>query len=117
MMTINTNITPTFDKKIIGSGVLVSILFLAISLIFASLNFLHLPPEIPIFYSTKTQILAGKIAIFIMPGIIFLTLVLNFAISKVFWSKSQFLAKILVLTTAVVSFLVFFGQLKIILLF
>lgn len=108
---------PFYSNKIISLPVFLSLLFLILALILVLVNFSQLPPEIPIFYSTKTQILGKKIFIWIMPALIFANLIVNLTISKIFLAKAPFLAKMLAATTAIVSFLVFWAELEIILLF
>ena len=103
--------------KIITLSLLTSLVFTLISLVLILITFSHLPDEIPLFYSAKTQILGRKILIFALPGIIFITFLINFLISRFISSKWPFLSQVLAITATIVGFLVLWAQLEISLLF
>lgn len=105
------------NDKIITLSALASLVFTLISLGLILITFSHLPPEVPLFYSAKTQILGRKILIFALPGIIFITFLINFLISRFILSKWPFLSQVLAATAAIVGFLVLWAQLEISLLF
>lgn len=105
------------NDKIISFSILTSTLLLVASFILAISGLFHLPPEIPIFYSTKTQILGQKKLIFLMPAIIFVIITINLAIIKINFSRMQFLARLIAVATVIVSFLIFWAGFRIISLF
>lgn len=107
----------TYDNKAIFASYAISGLFFFLSLILVILNFTQLPPEIPIFYSAKTQILANKNFIWLIPVLVLSNLILNLTIGKLFFFKNQFLAKAIALNSAIVAFLIFWSEFQIVSLF
>ncbi len=106
-----------YQDKILFFGYLAALLFFFLSLILTIISFSQLPPEIPIFYSAKNQILASKNFIWLMPAIIGANLSVNFTVSKTFFLENYFFKRVTVLTSAVVSFLIFWSEFQIISLF
>lgn len=117
-MGLPNSLTANFtNNKIVAFAILVSFLFLLASLLLALFNFSQLPVEVPLFYSTKDEILARKFWIFLMPLTIFLVNMINFLVSRLWLSNQSFLVHVLLVSQALVSFLIFWAELEIILLF
>lgn len=106
-----------FNTRIFLVLILISCIFLFLSLALLLANYSQLPDEIPLFYSQKNQILASKKILFLAPGIIFSILVVNLSLAKIFFSKWLFLAAVLTITQTLIAFLILWTESKIILLF
>ncbi len=75
-----------------------------------------LPPQVPLFYSQPRgpQQLVSPSLLFILPGVSFLVLVINFLVG-LFLVSSPFLKEVLSWTAVLIAFLAFFTLLEIIL--
>jgi hypothetical protein len=75
----------------------------------------ELPPQVPLFYSQPRgrEQLVSPPFLFLLPGISFLTLVVNFLIGR-FFGAFPFLKAVLSWTAVLITFLAFFTLLKII---
>lgn len=79
------------------------------------LNWSKLPPQIPLYYSKPwgEPMLSSPIGIWLLPAIAFVSIFLNFIVA-VFAHKSEiFVARVLVFSSGLVSFISFWAVLKI----
>jgi hypothetical protein len=75
-----------------------------------------LPPQIPFFYSKPwgEQMLASPVALWILPGVCALLVLVNFSI-VIFWIKENiFLWRVLIIFSLLVSFVTLYDTVKII---
>ncbi len=95
---------------------LASLFFILAQITLIGSRFGNLPPQIPIFYS-KTWgegMLGQNIFIWILPILAILFAMLNFLVYFVFFRNDRFLARVLFSSNVVVSFMTFWGAMKIV---
>ena len=74
------------------------------------------PPQIPLFYSKPwgDGVLASPIALWILPLLALFYIILNFTIAIIIFKSEKFLARVIVFTSGLVSFISFYAVFKII---
>lgn len=92
-----------------------NLLLIIASSVLIFLFYSQLPPQVPLFYSQPRghEQLVSPPFLFLLPGISFLILVVNFLIGR-FLAVFPFLKEALSWTAALIAFLAFFTLLKII---
>ncbi len=90
-------------------------LSILVQILLIALSWTKLPPQIPIFYSKPwgEAMLSAKVAIWILPALTFVFVVVNYILAN-FWIRESFLERVLFIFGATFAFAALYDTTKII---